>query len=93
LSTSSEKARSRHEDCPALYDEALFERLRQWRKSTADEISKPAFVVFTDATLETVAERRPTSLQDLLAVPGVGRQKLEAYGEELLEIISTFAEA
>ena len=93
LSTSSEKARSRHEDCPALYDEALFERLRQWRKATADEISKPAFVVFTDATLETVAERRPSSLQDLLAVPGVGRQKLEAYGEELLEIISTFADA
>ena len=56
LSSAAEKKRGRCADCPASYDEELFERLRVWRKETADEESVPAFVVFTDATL--AADRR-----------------------------------
>ena len=68
-------------DCPASYDEELFERLRAWRKERADEESVPAFVVFTDATLQLIAEQRPTSSAALLRISGVGPAKLERYGD------------
>ena len=74
----------RCEDCPSSYDEALFERLRDWRTEQARAASVPAYVVFTDATLVALAEARPGSERALLAVPGVGRTKLERYGAELI---------
>lgn len=76
----------RCEDCPSSYDEDLFERLRAWRLETANAASVPAFVVFTDATLVALAEARPTTEAELLAVPGVGRAKLERYGADVLAL-------
>jgi DNA helicase-2/ATP-dependent DNA helicase PcrA len=87
LSSAAEKKRGRCADCPASYDEELFERLRAWRKERADEESVPAFVVFTDATLQLIAEQRPTSSAELLRISGVGPSKLERYGEALLAVV------
>ncbi|MBF4160690.1 ATP-dependent helicase [Nocardioides acrostichi] len=87
LGTAREKKQARCADCPASYDEALFERLRAWRKQRADADSVPAFVVFTDATLQLVAEVAPTTDQALLAISGVGRSKLEKYGDEVLAVV------
>jgi superfamily II DNA helicase RecQ len=47
----------------------------------------PAYVVFGNATLETIARRRPSSRRELAQVKGVGPKKLEQYGEALLEIV------
>ncbi|HET8960404.1 ATP-dependent DNA helicase UvrD2, partial [Nocardioides sp.] len=77
----------RCEDCPASYDEELFERLREWRKARAAEESVPAFVVFTDATLQLIAEHKPRTQQALLAVNGIGRSKLERYGDDVLALL------
>ncbi len=87
LGTGSEKKRGRCTDCPASYDEELFERLREWRRTTADEESVPAFVVFTDATLQMIAEHKPRSPEALLKVNGVGKSKLERYGEAVLTLV------
>ena len=76
----------RCEDCPSSYDEALFERLREWRSEQAKAASVPAYVVFTDATLTAIAEARPSTEAQLLAVSGVGRSKLERYGADVLDI-------
>jgi len=89
LGTASEKSRGRHEGCPAAYDEELFERLREWRREAAG--NKPAFTVFTDATLEAIAESKPASTADLLRINGVGRSKLDAYGEDVLALIAASA--
>jgi DNA helicase II / ATP-dependent DNA helicase PcrA len=72
--------------CESPYDEALFERLRTWRAEQAKEASVPAYVVFTDATLTALAELRPTTVEALLAVSGVGRTKLERYGDDVLAL-------
>ncbi len=85
---TAERARSRCADCPAPYDEALFERLREWRKQRAAEDEVAAFMVFSNATLELVAERRPSSPQALLAISGIGPEKLQKYGEAILELVS-----
>jgi DNA helicase-2/ATP-dependent DNA helicase PcrA len=87
LSTPAEKKRARCGDCPASYDEELFERLRVWRKERAEAESVPAFVVFTDATLQLIAEQRPTSEAALLRISGIGPAKLERYGEGVLEVV------
>ena len=87
LATAAEKKLQRCADCQASYDEELFERLRVWRKERADADSVPAFVVFTDATLQLIAEHRPTSTEALLRISGVGPAKLERYGEALLEVV------
>jgi DNA helicase II / ATP-dependent DNA helicase PcrA len=87
LSSAAEKKVGRCAGCPASYDEELFERLRVWRKARADEESVPAFVIFTDATLQLIAEHRPTSAAALLRISGVGPAKLERYAESLLTVV------
>jgi DNA helicase-2/ATP-dependent DNA helicase PcrA len=93
LSAPVARKLGRCEDCPSSYDEALFERLREWRAEQAREQSVPAYVVFTDATLTALAEVVPTSEQQLLAVSGVGRTKLDRYGADVLAICAGEAPA
>ncbi|HYJ77492.1 MAG TPA: ATP-dependent DNA helicase UvrD2, partial [Actinomycetes bacterium] len=83
----------RCEDCPSSYDEGLFERLREWRTEQAKTQSVPAYVVFTDATLTALAEARPSTERALLAVPGVGRTKLERYGADVLALCAEGSES
>jgi DNA helicase II / ATP-dependent DNA helicase PcrA len=66
----------------------LFERLRAWRSRTAQAASVPAYVVFTDATLQAIAETRPSSLRELAGLPGIGSRKLDLYGDDVLGAIS-----
>jgi len=87
LQTAADKARRRCADCPAPYDEALFERLREWRTERAREEEIAAFMVFSNATLEEIATRRPQSPRELLKVSGVGQEKLAKYGDALLELV------
>ncbi len=74
-------------DLPAEAAE-LFERLRAWRGAVARERSVPAYVIFHDATLRTIALERPASLDALGRVSGVGFGKLQAYGEAVLAEIA-----
>ncbi len=77
----------RCEDCPPTYDEALYERLRAWRTTEAAEQAKPAYVIFTDATLQSIAEVKPTDETALAAVPGIGPAKLEKYADSVLALV------
>ncbi len=79
----------RCENCPSTADPTLVEALRTWRKQRSTEISKPAFVVFSDATLLAIAERRPADEQALLAIEGIGRSKLDLYGQDVLAIVGS----
>ncbi|MCL8250351.1 ATP-dependent DNA helicase UvrD2 [Aeromicrobium fastidiosum] len=74
-------------DCPATYDEELYETLRTWRKEQSTEQGKPAYVVFTDATLQAIAESKPSDADALAKVPGVGPAKIEQYGEAVLDLV------
>jgi DNA helicase-2/ATP-dependent DNA helicase PcrA len=87
LGSAAERKIGRCSSCPATYDEALFERLREWRSRTAAEAKVPAYVVFTDATLVAIAETLPTDLAALARVPGVGPAKLDRYGEDVLALL------
>jgi superfamily II DNA helicase RecQ len=69
-------------------DPQLVERLKAWRLDQARSQGVPAFVVFNDRTLDALASLRPSSSEGLLAVPGIGPAKLEAYGDELIELLT-----
>ncbi|MFD9705589.1 DNA helicase RecQ [Lentzea sp. NPDC059081] len=66
----------------------LFESLREWRAQQAREQGVPAYVIFHDATLKSIAASRPGSLSALGAVSGVGQAKLTKYGEQILEVVA-----
>jgi DNA helicase II / ATP-dependent DNA helicase PcrA len=88
LSTAGERKVGRCGDCPATYDEQLYDRLKAWRLNRAGEDKVPAYVVFTDKTLEAIAELRPTTAQALLGISGIGTKKVEQYGTDVLELIA-----
>ncbi|MBI9116094.1 ATP-dependent helicase [Sanguibacter suaedae] len=69
------------------YDEALYERLREWRTVQAKLVDRPAFVVLSNSVLETIAEVRPTSVPELARIDGIGPTKIDAYGAALLELV------
>ena len=87
LAKASERSRGYCQDCPIPYDEALFEQLRAWRKQRAEAESVPAYVVFSDATLEALAEVRPTDHGGLAQINGIGPTKLEKYADDVLIIL------
>ena len=70
---------------------ARFEALRQWRSTTAREQNVPAYVIFHDATLRTIAETDPPDPDELGRVPGIGAGKLERYGDAVLEVLARCA--
>ena len=73
---------------PAGAESGLFERLRAWRADTARAHGVPAYVIFHDATLRDIAHARPASIEALRAISGVGVRKLEAYGAEILALVT-----
>lgn len=66
---------------------ARFEGLRSWRLEQARRQGVPPYVVFHDRTLIEIAQASPTTLEALARLGGVGRAKLERYGEELLQLL------
>jgi DNA helicase-2/ATP-dependent DNA helicase PcrA len=87
LVSGAESARGRCAGCPAGYDEDLFERLRAWRKEEATRRSVPAYVVFTDATLERIATELPGDEKALVGIPGIGARKLADYADPVLALV------
>ncbi|HUF84668.1 MAG TPA: ATP-dependent DNA helicase UvrD2 [Acidimicrobiia bacterium] len=68
-------------------DADLFNALVEWRRNLARASGVPAFVIFHDSTLAAVAGKRPRTRKELLAVPGIGKVKVERHGEALLELV------
>jgi ATP-dependent DNA helicase RecQ len=65
----------------------LFEALRAERARLAREQNVPAYIIFHDATLAAIAVARPMDLDALSEVPGMGRSKIERYGQKVLDVV------
>ncbi|PZM97211.1 MAG: ATP-dependent DNA helicase, partial [Actinobacteria bacterium] len=88
LLSGADRKLGRCATCPSDMDEELFARLREWRLRVATAQKVPAYVVFTDATLVALAERRPTRPEELLAIAGIGARKLSLYGDAVLALVA-----
>ncbi len=69
---------------------SLFESLRKLRYEIATEEDVPAYVIFSDATLRQMEINRPMSEEEFIAIDGVGRSKLEKYGDAFIKTIIAF---
>ena len=68
-------------------DEALWEALRALRSDIARENGVPPYVIFHDATLLEMCQYRPADMQAMQRISGIGKQKLEHYGRQFLQVI------
>lgn len=78
---------------PSETDQGLFEVLRKVRRMKAEELNVPPFVVFGDASLRDMAQRKPADRAGLLSVYGVGQRKCEAFGDEFIAAIRDYRES
>jgi ATP-dependent DNA helicase RecQ len=84
--TKKKKASAKTPAAPGTADPASLEALREWRRREAARRAVPAYVVFHDRTLAALAAARPSTLDALSEIPGIGPAKLAAYGKDLLAL-------
>ncbi len=72
-------------------DAGVTDALRAWRLNEARTRGVPAFRIMTDKVLDAIAERRPSSTAELLAISGIGINTVEKYGRQIYRILETHA--
>jgi len=71
-------------------DQGLFEALRSLRRRKAEELRVPPYVVFSDASLQDMARKRPANTIDFLGVHGVGQKKWRDFGDDFIAAIKDY---
>ena len=69
-------------------DDATFEALRQVRRQLAEDTKLPPYMIFPDQTLKAMSNEKPQTLEEMLAIKGVGEMKLEKYGQTFLDALT-----
>lgn len=69
-------------------DDELFEKLRALRLELAQEQNMPPYIIFSDKTLQELAQKKPKNLVELLQIKGVGQNKLDKYGKRFLALLN-----
>ncbi|MBT1451746.1 DNA helicase RecQ [Glaciecola sp. XM2] len=86
----SVKPNTQTQYAPTNIDGKLFDKLKALRKLLADELDKPAFIIFSDASLADMAQTQPTTVSAFLNITGVGEKKLEQYGDAFIGLIKDY---
>lgn len=86
--TSSKKKSAANVAILDTNQETVFQALKIWRKKKATELDVPAFIIFSDRTLRDLAIKHPGSFNELEAVHGIGPEKLERYGADLMLVLT-----
>jgi ATP-dependent DNA helicase RecQ len=73
-------------------DRDLFEELRLLRRTLAEQRQVPPYVIFSDATLRELARARPSTLENMRLLYGIGDAKLREYGDRFLQIVVRFSQ-
>ena len=69
--------------------QALDQRLRDWRKAESEKLNLPLFFVLASTTLRSIVLARPQTLSQLKAVHGLGQEKIEKFGPGIIEVCNT----
>ncbi len=69
--------------------QALDQRLREWRKAESEKLNLPLFFVLASSTLRSIVLARPQTLTQLKAVHGLGGEKIEKFGPGIIEVCNT----
>lgn len=77
---------------PTIRKTQLKNDLKQYRMSQAGPLNRPAYTVFTNAALDEIYARLPTTHEELLEVKGIGPKKLADYGDDILSIVAQYTD-
>ena len=69
-------------------EQRLFGKLREWRKTCANQNAVAAYNVFPDSTLIQIARRKPRQPHQLAGISGIGEKRIERYGQAVCEVVS-----
>lgn len=71
-------------------DSELFRALKSLRLTLANKQNVPAFIIFSDATLQDICQKLPKTPKELLSISGIGDIKLQRYGDAFLKLLSEY---
>ncbi len=74
--------------CPGRPDEQVLAAVQRWRTAVAGAAGVPERAVLRDLTMQAIAERRPAAEQDLAAIPEFRPEKLQRYGQQILDVVA-----
>ena len=86
----AKKRRARATSTPNPTGDPLFEALRARRAELAKANGIPAYIIFHDSVLRAMAAERPSSLDEMGGLPGIGVKKLETFGDKFCQVIREF---
>jgi superfamily II DNA helicase RecQ len=86
------KARVDYKEVLSPEDFAVFAKLRDWRKATAEQDGIPVYAVLTNDQLAAIATKRPDSIAGLRDIEGIGEAKAGKYGEGVLGLVAAAGE-
>ncbi len=68
----------------------LYDALREWRMKKAYQLKVPPYSILHNSTLVAITNNLPANQKELLAMPGIGKRSMEAFGNELLELVKNY---
>ena len=74
----------------AISHPELFEQLKKWRMRKAEEFDQPAFFVMHQKCLIQIVEQLPKTPEELKRIKGIGKRKVKAFGDEIIDIINQY---
>lgn len=69
--------------------EPLADKLRAWRRQKASELGMPPYIILHNSVLEDIAAQQPQSREELQRIKGIGENKIEAYGAEIVLLVQS----
>ena len=86
---SKQQAKTKEvKETSAVKTKELFEKLRVLRAIYAKDMGVPAYVIFSDASLKDMEQKKPTTMEGFSKISGVGKAKLEKYAAAFIKIIA-----
>ena len=68
----------------------LFRTLKKWRKNLADKINAPVYYIASQQSLVDIANNLPYTTDQLKAVKGFGKKKIEHYGADVIKMVTEY---
>ncbi len=71
-------------------EKMLFDRLKQWRREKANDEGVPVYIIATNREIKDIIKAAPKNVEEISAIRGFGRKKVEKYGKDLVALIQAF---
>ena len=85
------KSLKREQTAGTIPDDGLWKALKEKRLHLAREQGVPPYVIFHDSSLMEIHEKKPKTLDEFATISGVGKSKLQRYGDAFINLLSRYA--